>query len=46
MLIDTGMSNSLKLNINSDLCADIQEQVKVIFDKYYTNAARHIEKKM
>jgi len=39
------MSNSLKLDINSDLCADIQERVEVIFDKHYTNAVRPIEKK-
>ncbi|CAI6376784.1 unnamed protein product [Macrosiphum euphorbiae] len=45
MLIDTGVSNSLQLDINSDLCADMQEQVKVIFDKHYTNAVRPIEKK-
>lgn len=45
MLIGTGMSNSLQLDISSDLCADIQEQVKVIFDKHYTYAVRPIEKK-
>jgi len=45
MLIDTGMSNSLQLDINSDLCADMQERVKVIFYKHYTNAVRPIEKK-
>lgn len=28
MLINIGMSNSLKLDINGDLSADIQEEVK------------------